>query len=111
MTEPIRYFSDQNFTKAVMTGLRAKGIDVLTAHEAGRCGYTDPEQLEFSTLDGRVLVTFDRDFLLLHAQDPTHAGIAWVQSERYTIGQLIAALELLHAVYAADDMLGRLEYL
>ena len=47
-------------------GLRRRGIDVLTAQDAGRCGTPDPDQLTFAAAEGRVLVTFDTDFLALH---------------------------------------------
>jgi len=36
-------------------GLRARGIDVLTAVEAGKLETDDLAQLEFATQDGRVL--------------------------------------------------------
>lgn len=38
MADPIRYYMDQHYDGAVTKALRQLGIDVLTAHEAGRCG-------------------------------------------------------------------------
>ena len=111
MSSPIRYYFDQNMTAAVAVGLRARGVDVLTAQDAGRCGLPDPDQLAFAAAEGRVLVTFDADYLALHAAGTTHAGIAWAPFLKYSIGQLIAELMLLHGVYTADEMINRLEYL
>ena len=71
VAEPIRYFFDQHVLAGIVSGLRQHGVDVLTAHEANRCGLPDPDQLAFATADERVLITFDPDFLALH-----EAGVA-----------------------------------
>jgi hypothetical protein len=111
VADPIRYFFDQNMHSAVERGLRNHGIDVLTAQDAGRCGLDDPAQLQFATADGRVLVTHDEDFLVLAASGVQHGGIAWCYSRKYSVGQLIPMLVLLHAVYDSDGMKNRVEYL
>jgi len=56
-------------------------------------------------------VTFDTDFLALHQRGTSHAGIAWCQEQKYSIGQLIQALKLLHGVLNRDDMINHVEYL
>ena len=66
MAEPIRFYFDQHVQGAVAAGLRQNGVDVLTAQEAGRCGLSDPDQLAFAAAEGRVMVTFDSDYLALH---------------------------------------------
>jgi predicted nuclease of predicted toxin-antitoxin system len=111
MADPIRFYFDQHIPSAVTTGMRQHGVDVLTAQEANRCGATDPEQLAFSTVDGRVLVTFDIDFLVLDAAGVRHAGIAWCPARKYSIGQLIQALLLVHGVLDRDEMSNHAEYL
>jgi hypothetical protein len=67
VVEPIRFFFDQHIPFAVANGLRQRGVDVLTAQEARRCGLPDTDQLRFATAQRRVMVTFDRDYLLLDA--------------------------------------------
>jgi hypothetical protein len=52
---------DQHVPAAVTRGLRERGVDVLTAQDAGRCGVADAERLQFATADQRVMVTFDPD--------------------------------------------------
>ncbi len=111
MAEPIRYFFDQHIFGAVVTGLRQHGLDVETAQEAGRCGLPDAEQLAYATAAGRVLVTFDPDFLALHNAGAQHAGIAWCYATKYSIGELIQLLLLLHGVSDQDGMRYRVEYL
>ena len=111
MAKPIRYFFDQHIPSAVAHGLRQRGVDVSTAQDAGRCGLPDADQLQFSTKDERVLVSFDTDYLALAASGVQHAGIAWCHAMKYSIGQLIQILLLLHAVLDADDMKNHVEYL
>jgi predicted nuclease of predicted toxin-antitoxin system len=102
---------DQHFPGPASTGLRRHGIDILTSQDANRCGLSDPDQLAFATAEGRVFVTFDTDFLALHQRGTSHAGIAWCQEQKYSIGQLIQALKLLHGVLNRDDMINHVEYL
>jgi hypothetical protein len=111
VADPIRYYFDQHYPGAVGQGLRQRGIDVLTAQEAGRCGVPDPDQLAFATAEGRVMATFDTDFLALHNGGVQHAGIAWCPATKYAVGQLIHALVLLHGVLDSDDMRSHVEYL
>jgi hypothetical protein len=111
VAEPIRYFMDEHFPAPVTQGLRQRGIDVLTAQEAGRGGLPDPDQLAFATAEERVLVTFDTDYLALRQAGVPHAGIAWTPQQKYGIGMLIQLLELLHGVADRDRMRNRVEYL
>lgn len=111
MAEPIRFYTDQHIPAAVTQGLRQRGIDVLTAQDAGRCGQADVDQLQFATVAERVMVTFDPDFLALDASGVQHAGIAWCPATKYSVGQLIQALVLVHGVLSPADMRNHVEYL
>jgi hypothetical protein len=111
VAEPIRFYLDQNILGGVAPGVRSRGIDIVSAQEAGRCGLSDPDQLAFATAEGRVLVTYDQDVLALHATGIPHAGIAWCHPSKYSLGQLIDALEILHGVLGPDEMVNHVEYL
>jgi predicted nuclease of predicted toxin-antitoxin system len=111
MADAIRFFFDQHIQSAVTTGLRQHGVDVLTAHDAARCGLPDFDQLAFATATGRVVVTFDTDYLALDATGIQHSGIAWCPAMKYSIGQLIQAILVLHGVLNSDDMRNHVEYL
>ncbi len=111
MAEPIRYYFDQNFFGPVGPALRLLGIDVLTAQDAGRCGFSDPDQLACALAEDRVVVTFDTDYLALHQSGVAHAGIVWCPQTKYGIGTLVRLLELLHGVMDRDTMRNHLEYL
>ena len=111
MADAIRFYLDQHQSHALAAGLRVHGIDVLMAAEAGRCGYSDPDQLAFATAEGRVVVTFDVDYLALHASGVSHAGIAWCPSRKYGPGQLIDALVIVHGAMTADELIDNVHYL
>ena len=57
------------------------------------------------------MVTFDMDLLILDATGLSHEGIAWRQATKYSIGQLIQALLLVHGVLDSDDVHSHVEYL
>lgn len=102
---------DEHYPAAVTRALRQRGIDVLTAQDAGRTSLPDPEQLDFARTQDRVTVTFDADYLALHQSGVEHAGIAWCPQEEYGIGILVQLLELLHRVSDRDLMRNHAEFL
>jgi predicted nuclease of predicted toxin-antitoxin system len=111
VAEPIRFYFDQHMWASVAKALVGKGIDVLTAQDAARCGLSDPDQLAFAGSDQRVMVTFDTDYLALHQCGVQHAGIAWCPAQKHNIGNLILALLLVHGVLDRASMRNHVEYL
>lgn len=73
----IKHLTDEHVPSAVAKGLRARGIDVATAAQAGALGKTDRLLLTQAREQGRVLITYDPDFLRLHAAGMAHAGIVY----------------------------------
>jgi predicted nuclease of predicted toxin-antitoxin system len=59
----VRFLTDVHVRQSIIDALRANGIDVLTAQEAGLRLVADPVLLDEATRTERVLVTEDRDFL------------------------------------------------
>lgn len=117
MSEPVRFFFDNHLPKAVARELTRRGVDVLTAHQAGRSQHPDDELLRLATAEGRSVVTEDRDFLTraadFLARGEPFAGVVYCDPEKYVRrpGLLIQDLLILHGVYTADDMLNHVEYL
>lgn len=70
----IRFYTDEHVSKAVVKGLRERGVDVSTVAEAALVGAPDDGQLVHARREGRVLFTHDADFLRLHAKGSEHAG-------------------------------------
>jgi predicted nuclease of predicted toxin-antitoxin system len=109
--DEVRFLLDEHVSAAVVVGLKQKGIEAATAHEIGRRGYSDLEQVQFAASEGWVLVTFDPDYLAIAKSELQHAGIVWCAARKYSIGQLIRALALIHAVMDRDKMRNHVEFL
>jgi uncharacterized protein DUF5615 len=107
----IRFHLDESAESGVANGLRRRGIDVTTPHDVGLAGASDAEQLSFALRDARVIVTHDRDFLRDAAQGLQHAGIAYCPHGSRSIGDIVRSLILLHDIYMAEEMVGRVEFL
>ena len=110
MSTPVRYFTDEHVAGAIANALRRRGIDVRTVAEAGLLGAEDEVLMAFSRDEGRVIVTQDRDFLRMAAQEPDHPGIAYAPQGR-SIGEIVRLLDLLAQVSDVEEMRGRVEYL
>jgi hypothetical protein len=106
----IRYYTDEHVSRAVIRGLRQRGIDVLSVPEANLLGASDEEHLAFARADGRVFFTHDDDFLRLAAAGVAHAGIVYAPRQTAT-GETIRGLMLIYQVLEAGDMRGKVEYL
>ena len=106
----IRYYADEHVAKAVATGLRLRGVDVLSVQDAGLQGAQDEEHLAFALAQRRVIFTQDDDFLRLAAQGRAHAGIVYA-SQHTSAGHIIRGLMLIHHVLSAEDMAGAIEFL
>lgn len=108
----VKFYLDEMISPNVATGLRLRGIDVLTAQEAGTLSMSDRQQLAVAAEDSRVMVTMDNDFLALHSQGVPHAGIAYIaQNRKATIGELVQRLQLVFEILEVEDMRGRVEFL
>jgi predicted nuclease of predicted toxin-antitoxin system len=108
--QKIRFYVDEHVPRAVVRGLRQRGIDILSVSEAGLLGASDEEHLRIANAEGRVVVTQDSDFLRLHALGLPHVGIVYVPNNM-SIGEMIRELMLIYQVLEVEDMLGRIEYL
>jgi hypothetical protein len=110
VAERIRFYLDEHVAKAVASGLRRRGADVLAAPEAGLLSRSDEAHLGRATQEGRVPFTQDEDFLCLHAAGTTHAGIAFAV-QHTPVGEIVRGLQLIHDVLSPQEMVGRVEFL
>lgn len=110
------YIDEDAMSRALVQGLRARGVDAMTVLDCGMEGKSDPEQLAFASSLGRVIYTYNvGDFCQLHteyvAQGNDHAGIIVVNRQRYAIGeQLKQVLQLIHQT-TAEEMHNTLHFL
>ena len=113
----IRLYVDEDaMARAVISGLRARGVDVTTVHEEGMSEKDDVDQLKYATQQERVLYTFNvGHFCQLHteyiSQGKSHAGIIVVYRQRYTIGEQIRRLSNLINTKSAEEMRNNLQFL
>lgn len=94
--------------KALVSGLRARGVDVTTVFDEGMSGKTDFEQLEYSSAQSRVLYSFNvGDFCALHREflgaGRAHAGIVLANRQRYSLGEQIRRLAAIVGAKAAEE--------
>ena len=110
------YIDEDAMDKDLIQALRARGIDVMTAFEAGMIERLDEQHLEYATKEGRVLYSFNvGDFYRLHtaylAEGKSHAGIILVRQRDYSMGKQMRRLLKLIVAKAADDMKNQVEFL
>jgi hypothetical protein len=107
---PVKFYTDEHVARAVIRGLRERGVDVIATPEAGLLGASDEKHLEYACSEGRVLFTQDEDFLKLHAAGVDHAGIVYTH-QGASIGDIIRGLMLIYQLMEATEMKGQVEFL
>ena len=106
------YLDEDSMDKALVAALRARGADVLTAHEAGMIERPDEDHLALAAREGRVLYSFNvADYCRLHKQGPSHAGLVLAQQQRYSVGEQLRRLLRVIGSRSSEDMKSHLEYL
>jgi hypothetical protein len=113
----IRLYVDEDaMARAVVQGLRARGVDVITVLEAGMSEGEDIAQLEYAATQGRVLYTFNvGHFSQIHTaylnQGKSHAGVIVVYRQHYSIGEQIRRLLKVINTKSAEEMKDNLYFL
>jgi len=102
--------------RSLVSALRARGVDVITALDAEMIERKDAEHLDYATQQGRVLCTFNvGDFHRLHtdymAHNMPHAGIILMRQHHYSVGEQMRRLLRLMASKSAEDMENWVEFL
>ena len=112
---PVQLYFNHNVRGAVATGLRRRGVDVLTAFEDGAHAMEDPALLDRSSGVNRVLFTNDDDLVaeaVLRQRTGEHfRGVIYVHQDRLTIGETISELELIAKVSQPEELADRIVFL
>ena len=100
----------------LVRGLRSRGIDVLTATDAGMIRRKDEDHLVFATAQSRVLYSFNiSDFHKIHRDwsesGRVHPGIVLTQQRKYSVGEQIRRLVHLIGSVTGEAMRSREEFL
>lgn len=110
MTEPSFYF-DESVELAVSEQLALRGVDVVSARSLGTLGQPDIVHLRLATEMGRVLCTYDADFLRLASDGTPHAGIIYSARQQASIGDWVRELLALMGHVSAEDMVNQIVFL
>lgn len=102
----MRFHLDEQVTHAISRGLRARGIDVTTTTDAGLISAADDAYIAFARDQQRVIFTQDADFLRM-----AHAGIVYCPHGTASIGHIVRFLGLMNDCVAAEEMVGRVEFI
>ena len=110
MARQVRFYMDEHVPSAVTAGLRRRGVDVLTAQEAGMHPAMDDQHLILALEQARVMFTQDADFLRLHTAGVGHAGIVYAP-QGTSIGEIIRGLMLVYEVLDSSEMRNHVEFI
>lgn len=110
------YLDEDSMHRGLVRALRARGVDVITALDAGMIERKDEEHLNYATEQGCVLCTFNvADFYRLHtdcaSRGETHAGMILMQQQRDSVGERMRRLLRLIASRSAEEMENQVEFL
>jgi len=116
MSKILLYLDEDAMDDDLVQALRFRGVDVLTATEAGMLHRNDDEQLYWATVNRRVLYSFNvKDFYQLHTrlleQASVHAGIILAPQQRYSVGEQMRGIIKLISTKSAEDIQSQVEFL
>ena len=83
----IRIYTDESVSVAIAEALKRRGVDGLSARDAGNLGLADGEQLIYAGKEQMTIFTHDTDFLQIAArwmdEGRTHQGIIYCHQKSY----------------------------
>lgn len=112
---PVGIYVDVHIPKVIVTGLRLRAVDVLTAQDDGMDEAEDSQLLDRAAELGRIIFTHDADFLK-EANRRSRAGedfvgIVYAHQLNAPTGRCIDDLELIAKTCDATDLLGKVEFI
>ncbi len=110
----IRLYLDEDVHKRVAAALRLRHFDVVSAHEVGRWGLSDEEQLTYAASERWALLTYNTpDYIQIHLawlqRGQEHSGI--IVSDQIAIGETVRRLLNLINRVTADEMRNQIYWL
>jgi hypothetical protein len=112
----IAFYADENVDQRIVHGLRRRGVDVLTAQEAGLLGtIPDVQHLEFAITRAQALLTADTDLLEIadqwNAQGRPLQGVVFYHQRWTTIGHVVREAHGIAHGLAPDDVRSRVIFI
>ena len=111
----IPLYMDEHVPRAITTGLRLRGVDVLTVQEDNLSGKSDCELIDRALVLKRAIFTNDVDHLVeatkrQRAAQPFY-GVIFAHHLRVSIGTCIKDLELLTKFGEVDEIRNEVVFL
>lgn len=111
----VTFYMDHHVPRAITTGLRLRGVDVLTAYEDQAHQLADPELLDRTTGLGRALFSRDDDLLAEAVRRQRSGirfyGVIFAHQLRVSIGQCIDDLETIAKAAEPEDVINQIVFL
>jgi hypothetical protein len=113
MPKPKLHLDADASIKALHAALVSRGHDVTrTPTEWIARDADDETQLLAATAQGRVIFTFNvRDFIALARRYPRHGGIVLAAQSKWTLPELIEALDRMLSETEAEEWVGQVRWL
>jgi hypothetical protein len=110
------YFDEDAMDSDLVAALRSRGVEAVTALDAGLIGKTDGEQLAFATEEECALYTFNvSDFYRLHTRwtgaGREHGGMILAAQQRFSVGEQLRRILRLRASTTVASMRSKVEFL
>jgi uncharacterized protein DUF5615 len=110
------YFDEDTMDGDVVSALRVRGVDTMTAHDSALINSSDERQLEYAAANERVLYSFNvSDYMALHvaymSAGKHHAGLILAQQQRYSVGEQMRRLLRVVQMKPAEGMRDSVEFL
>lgn len=111
----VSFYTDTHVHKAIVDGLRMPGVDVLTAQEDEADALKDAVLLDRATNLGRVIVTYDDDFVQearrRQSASEDFSGVVYSHQLHARIGLYVDHLEVIAKVMDPEEMHNRVLFL
>ncbi len=101
----MKILTDQDVYAVTTSLLRQLGHDVLTAAERGLATSADQALLDTARVEGRLLVTRDRDFGALVFSQRRGGGVIFLRATSSTLDAVHRELERVLETYQEDELL------
>ena len=111
----IALYINENIPRAITEGLRWRGIDVMSVQADGVTGMADPDLLNRATSQGRVLFTFDQDFLVeaatRQAAGIEFTGVIYAHPLQISVRPCLDDLEIIAKAGEPEDLFNCVQHL
>jgi len=103
----VKLYVDADITPKLARALRARGYDVVSAHEVGNADASDVEQMAYAVAQGRALLTCNAGDFTAILEDYWDAGrehCGVIVSEQLEVGEMLRRVARLLDTVDAGDM-------